>query len=122
VITNKVTLNREQLFALPKLKYIGVTATGYNIVDVARSSARRAGDQRPAYGTRSVAQHTFALLLELTQHVGHHAQTVRESRWVRSADWCYWERPLVELAGLTLGIVGYGRIGQAVADWRRPSG
>jgi len=116
VITNKVALNREQLFALPKLKYIGVTATGYNIVDVA--AARQRGvlvTNVPAYGTRSVAQHTFALLLELTQHVGHHAQTVRESRWVRSQDWCYWERPLAELAGLTLGIVGYGRIGQAVA-------
>jgi len=116
VITNKVALNREQLLALPKLKYIGVTATGYNIVDVA--AARQRGvlvTNVPAYGTRSVAQHTFALLLELTQHVGHHAQTVRESRWVRSQDWCYWERPLAELAGLTLGIVGYGRIGQAVA-------
>jgi glycerate dehydrogenase len=66
-------------------------------------------------GTRSVAQHTFALLLELTQHVGHHAQSVRDGRWVRSVDWCYWDKPLIELDGLTMGIVGYGRIGQATA-------
>ena len=68
----------------------------------------------PAYGTRSVAQTTLALLLELTQHVVHHAQTVRESRWSRSLDWCYWDTPLIELDGLVLGIIGYGRIGQAV--------
>jgi glycerate dehydrogenase len=116
VISNKVALNREQIFALPKLRYLGVTATGYNIVDAA--AARERGvlvTNVPAYGTASVAQHAFALLLELTQHVGHHAQTVRESRWVHSPDWCYWDRPLVELDGLTLGIVGYGRIGQATA-------
>src|ERR1043166_3077092 len=115
VITNKVSFPREHILALPKLKYIGVTATGYNIIDVA--TARERGvvvTNVPTYGTRSVAQHTFALLLELTQHVGHHARTVRESRWVRSVDWCYWDRPLVELDGLTLGVVGFGRIGQAV--------
>ncbi len=116
VITNKVPFRREEIFALPKLKYIGVTATGYNIIDV--HAARERGTlvtNVPTYGTRSVAQHTFALLLELTQQIGHHAQTVRESRWVRSPDWCYWDRPLVELDSLTLGIVGYGRIGRAVA-------
>jgi glycerate dehydrogenase len=116
LITNKVALGREHLFALPKLRYVGVTATGYNIVDVA--AARERGvtvTNVPAYGTRSVAQHTFALLLELTQHAGHHAQTVRDSRWVRSPDWSYWDQPLVELDGLTMGVVGYGRIGQAVA-------
>jgi glycerate dehydrogenase len=115
-ITNKFVLHRDQILALPRLKYIGVTATGYNIVDVA--TARERGvvvTNVPAYGTRSVAQHTFALLLELTQHVGHHARTVRDGRWVRSPDWCYWDQPLVELDGLTMGIVGYGRIGQAVA-------
>jgi len=76
----------------------------------------------PAYGTDSVAQATFALLLELTNRVGHHAETVREGRWNRSPDFCYWDFPLVELAGLNLGIVGYGRIGQAVAKIGRAFG
>jgi len=116
VITNKAIVHRPQIEAMPKLKYIGVTATGYNVVDV--EAARKQNiivTNVPTYGTRSVAQHTFALLLELTQHAGHHAQTVRDGRWVRSADWCYWDKPLIELDGLTMGIVGYGRIGQAVA-------
>jgi glycerate dehydrogenase len=116
VITNKALLHRAQIEAMPKLKYIGVTATGYNVVDI--EAAKERGivvSNVPLYGTRSVAQHTFALLLELTQHVGHHAQTVRDGRWVRSEDWCYWDKPLIELDGLTMGIVGYGRIGQATA-------
>jgi len=116
VITNKAILHRAQIEALPKLKYIGVTATGYNVVDI--DAAKERGIvvcNVPLYGTRSVAQHTFALLLELTQHVGHHAQTVCDGRWVRSVDWCYWDKPLIELDGLTMGIVGYGRIGQATA-------
>jgi glycerate dehydrogenase len=116
IVTNKVVLRREHMEALPKLKYIGVTATGYNIVDTAVARERGVTVTNvPAYGTPSVAQHTFALLLELTQHVGHHAETVRAGRWAHSPDWCYWDRPLVELDGLTMGIVGYGRIGQAVA-------
>jgi glycerate dehydrogenase len=117
IITNKVMLGREQFQSLAKLRYIGVTATGYNIIDVA--AARERGvtvTNVPAYGTRSVAQHTLALLLELAQHVGHHARTVRDGAWVQSPDWCYWERPLLELDGLTMGIVGYGRIGRAVGD------
>ncbi len=116
VITNKAVLHRPQIEAMPRLKYIGVTATGYNIVDVAAAKERGIlVTNVPTYGTRSVAQHTFALLLELTQHAGHHAQTVRDGRWVRSADWCYWDKPLIEMDALTMGIVGYGRIGQAVA-------
>jgi glycerate dehydrogenase len=116
VVTNKFILHRDQILALPKLKYIGVTATGYNIVDTVCAGERGiVVTNVPSYGTRSVAQHTFALLLELTQHVGHHARTVRDGRWTRSADWCYWDQPLVELDGLIIGIVGYGRIGQAVA-------
>ena len=116
VITNKAVLHRPQIDALPKLNYIGVTATGYNVVDI--DAAKERGiivTNVPTYGTRSVAQHTFALLLELTQHVGHHAQSVRDGRWVNSLDWCYWDKPLVELDGLTMGIVGYGRIGHATA-------
>lgn len=117
VFTNKVVLGRREIEQLPKLKYIGVLATGYNVVDVA--AARERGivvTNIPAYGTRSVAQMTFALLLELTQHVGHHAASVREGRWSRNQDFCYWDFPLLELAGLTMGLVGLGRIGKSVAE------
>ena len=117
VLTNKTVLTREQIHSLPKLRYIGVLATGYNIVDIA---AAREGNipvtNVPTYGTRSVAQHTLALLLELTQHVGHHARTVRDGRWTNCPDFCYWDYPLIELDGLTMGIVGLGRIGGAVAE------
>jgi len=117
ILTNKTVLTREQIHSLPKLRYIGVLATGYNIVDIA---AAREGDipvtNVPTYGTRSVAQHTLALLLELTQHVGHHARTVRDGRWTNCPDFCYWDYPLIELDGLTMGIVGLGRIGGAVAE------
>jgi glycerate dehydrogenase len=117
VLTNKTVLNRETILKLPKLKYIGVLATGYNVVDIAAARERNVPVANiPAYGTKSVAQMTFALLLEMTQHVGHHAQTVAEGRWTRSPDFCYWDHPLIELEGLTMGIVGYGRIGQAVGD------
>lgn len=116
VLTNKTIISREQIEGLPSLKYIGVLATGYNIVDAAAARARNIPVTNvPTYGTKSVAQMTFALLLELTQHVGHHAQTARDGRWSKSLDFCYWDFPLVELDGLVLGIVGYGRIGQAVA-------
>lgn len=117
VLTNKTMLDAKSLQALPNLRYIGVLATGYNVVDVV--AARQQGvavTNIPAYGTRSVAQHVFALLLELTQHAGHHATTVRDGRWSASPDWCYWDRPLIELEGLCIGIVGFGRIGQAVAS------
>ena len=117
VLTNKVPLNRAWMETVPQLKYVGVTATGYNIVDVAAAREREIiVTNVPTYGTRSVAQMTFALLLELTQHVGHHAQTVREGRWTRSPDFCYWDFPLIELDGLTMGIIGHGRIGRSVSD------
>jgi glycerate dehydrogenase len=123
VLTNKTVLNREHIAGLSQLKYIGVLATGFNIVDVAAARDRGAiVTNVPTYGTRSVAQMTLALLLELTQHVGHHAQTVQQGRWARSPDFCYWDYPLVELDGLILGIVGFGRIGQAVAELARAFG
>lgn len=123
ILTNKTPLSNEVLLQLPALRYIGVLATGYNVVDGAAARARQIPVTNvPVYGTRSVAQHVFALLLELTQHTGHHAATVREGRWTRSPDWCYWDRPLIELDGLTLGIVGYGRIGSAVAQIGRAFG
>ena len=116
ILTNKVVLDREIIAALPKLRYLGVLATGYNVVDTAAARERGISVTNiPDYGTRSVAQHTFALLLELTHHVGHHAQTVRDGRWSRSADFCYWDFPLLELDGLTLGIIGFGKIGREVA-------
>jgi glycerate dehydrogenase len=117
ILVNKIVLNREAIAALPLLKYIGVTATGYNIIDIAAARERKiVVTNVPSYGTRSVAQMTFALLLELTQHVGHHARTVREGRWSACPDFCYWDYPLIELDTLTLGIVGLGRIGRAMAQ------
>lgn len=123
VLTNKTPLTRETIAALPRLKCIGVLATGYNIVDVA--AARERGIpvcNVPEYGTPNVAQATFALLLELTNRVGRHAELVRAGRWSSCPDFCFWEGELVELSGLTLGIVGYGRIGRAVATVGRAFG
>ncbi len=116
LLTNKTVLDGRVLAQLPNLKYIGVLATGYNVVDT--QAARRRNipvTNIPTYGTQSVAQMTFAHVLELTQRVGHHAQSVREGRWSTAPDWCYWDHPLIELEGLIFGIIGFGRIGQAVA-------
>lgn len=116
VITNKAPITREMINALPDLKYIGVTATGYNIVDVA--AAKEHGiivSNVPGYGSPAVAQLVFALLLELANHVGLHAQTVKEGRWQSCPDFSYWDKPVVELCGRTLGIIGYGDIGASVA-------
>jgi len=116
VLTNKVVLGATELAALPDLRYIGVLATGYNVVDV--SAARERGivvTNVPAYSTPSVAQHVFALLLELTRGAGRHAALVRQGRWSSSPDFAFWEGAQVELAGLTFGIVGFGAIGRAVA-------
>jgi glycerate dehydrogenase len=116
ILTNKTPISAEALKQLPALRYIGVLATGHNVVDVTAARVRGIPVTNiPAYGTQSVAQHTIALLLELTNHVGLHARGVRDGAWARSPDFCYWERPLIELAGRTLAIVGPGRIGQAVA-------
>jgi len=116
VLTNKTLLSRGVIAALPRLKCICVLATGYNVVDVA--AAKEHGVtvcNVPEYSTPNVAQAVLALLLELTNRTGHHDRTVHEGRWAACEDFCYWDGELVELAGLTLGIVGYGRIGQAVA-------
>lgn len=123
VLTNKVPFDAERMARLPELKYIGVLATGYNIIDTA--AARERGivvTNVPAYATRSVAQLVMALVLELAHHVGHHARTVREGRWTASKDFAYWDWPLVELEGLVMGIVGFGRTGRAVADLARAFG
>lgn len=123
VLTNKTELGRAEITALPGLRMIGVLATGTNVVDLA--AARERGVpvcNVPEYSTPNVVQATFALLLELTNRVGHHDATVRAGRWSACPDFCYWDGDLVELAGLTLGIVGYGRIGRAVAAAGRAFG
>tara|TARA_B100000686_G_scaffold349767_1_gene443928 strand:- start:1220 stop:2173 length:954 start_codon:yes stop_codon:yes gene_type:complete len=113
VMTNKVTLSREVLDQLPDLKYIGVQATGFNVVDIEAARERNIPVTNiPTYGTASVSQMVFAHVLNLTQRVAHHARTVTEGRWSECRDFCYWDFPLRELDGLTLGIVGFGRIGQ----------
>ena len=115
-LTNKVVLDAETLGQLPDLRYVGVIATGYNVVDVVAAKERGiVVSNVPAYSTMSVAQLTFALLLELTQQVGHHAQSVRGGNWVKSPDFAYWDFPLIELDGLTLGLIGFGAIAQATA-------
>ena len=117
VLTNKVVLSGDRIERLDALRYIGVLATGYNIVDVAAASERGIlVTNVPTYGTRSVAQMVFAHVLNLTQRVAQHAAGVREGRWSRCEDFCYWDYPLTELAGLTMGVVGFGRIGRAVAE------
>ena len=116
VLVNKVSLSRETLDQLPDLRFIGVLAPGYNIVDVEAAAERGIPVCNvPTYGTQSVAQMAFAHILNLTQHVAHHAETVKAGRWAESDDWCYWDFPLIELMGLTLGVVGYGRIGRQSA-------
>jgi glycerate dehydrogenase len=123
VLTNKCAIRDTTLAQLPRLRYIGVLATGHNVIDSVAARARGITVTNvPSYGTRSVAQHTFALILEFTNRAGHHARSVAEGRWTRNPDWCYWDHPLVELDGLTLGIVGWGRIGRAVADLGRAFG
>lgn len=116
VLTNKAPLSSETISQLQQLKYIGVLATGFNIIDVA--AAKQCGivvTNVPRYGTDSVAQTAFSHILNLTQHIAHHAASVRAGTWSKSDDWCYWEMPLLELSGQTLGIIGFGRIGRAVA-------
>ena len=117
VLINKIILSRAVLGELPALRYVGVTATGYNVVDVSAAGERGiVVTNVPAYSTSSVAQMVFAHVLNLAQRVGDHAETVRRGRWGACEDFCYWDYPLVELAGLTMGIVGLGRIGRAVAE------
>ncbi len=116
VLTNKTLLTRTEIAQLPQLQYIGVLATGYNVVDIQAASERKIPVTNvPAYGTQSVAQMVIALLLELTRHVGLHAQGVRDGRWSHQADFCYWDKPPIALESLTMGIVGLGAIGQTVA-------
>ena len=117
IFTNKTPLDEATLNQLPNLKFISVLATGFNIVDIA--VAKKNGvvvSNVPGYGTPSVVQLTFALLLELTLHVQRHSDSVRDGKWARSVDFSFWDYPLIELAGKTMGIIGFGSIGETVAD------
>lgn len=116
VLTNKTVLNRQIFARCPTIKYIGVLATGYNIVDII--AAKEYGitvTNIPEYGTDTVAQYTMALLLELCHHVGAHAESVRKGDWSRCPDFCYWNFPQIELGQKVIGIIGYGKIGRKVA-------
>lgn len=114
VILNKTPLSRAAMDVCPNLKFVTVLATGYNIVDC--EAAREKGvivANVPSYGTQSVSQFAFALLLEICHHVAHHDRAVHDGRWSSNPDWCFWDYPLIELAGKTMGIIGFGRIGQS---------
>ncbi|MCB7318167.1 D-2-hydroxyacid dehydrogenase [Lacrimispora sp. 210928-DFI.3.58] len=116
VYTNKTPITAETIAKCPSMKFIGVLATGYNVVDTA--AAKEAGvivTNIPTYGTDAVAQYAIALLLELCHHVGEHSECVRAGEWTNNQDWCFWKHPLVELAGKTFGVIGFGRIGQRTA-------
>lgn len=116
LLTNKTLLSKATIDALPELKYIGVLATGYNVVDTEAARARGIPVTNvPSYGPESVAQMAMAHVLNLSRRVAHHAQTVRDNRWADNQDWCYWDFPQIELTGKTLGIVGLGTIGLATA-------
>jgi glycerate dehydrogenase len=117
VLTNKTPLTAQSLSRLDRLKFISVTATGYNVVDVVAAAARSIPVSNvPEYGTDTVAQHTIAMLLELCNRVGVHDQSVHRGDWARSPDWSYTVAPLVELRGKRLGIIGFGRIGRRVGQ------
>ncbi len=117
ILTNKVPLTPAVFDALPDLQFVSVTATGYNVVDTEAASARDIPVSNiPVYGTDSVAQYAMALLLELCHHVGHHDNAVHRGGWKDSGYWSFWETPLMELAGKTIGLIGFGRIGQRVGE------
>jgi len=117
VLTNKVLITRKVIESCPSIRYIGVLSTGCNVID--RAAAAEHGitiSNIPAYSTDSVAQMTMALLLEICCHAGHHSDAVREGRWSECQDFCFWDYPLIELSGKTFGVIGYGNIGQRVAE------
>ncbi len=114
VYTNKTPITKETLDACTNIKFIGVLATGYNVVDVDTAKAKGIPVTNvPTYGTDAVGQFAMAMLLEICHHVAHHSDAVHEGRWENNQDWCFWDYPLIELSGKTMGVIGFGRIGQS---------
>ena len=114
VYTNKTPLTREVFEACPSIRFVGVLATGYNVIDIGAARERNITVANvPTYGTDAVGQFAIGLLLEICHHIGHHDQAVHAGAWEKNPDWCFWDYPLIELAGKTMGVVGFGRIGQA---------
>lgn len=123
VVTNKTPIPCSVLDACPSIRMIALLATGYNVVDVAAAHEKGVPVCNvPAYGTAAVAQFAIAMLLEICHHVAAHSQAVHEGRWASSVDWCFWDYPLIELAGKTMGVIGFGRIGQQTAAIARAMG
>ena len=123
VFVNKVPISRRVLDACPNIKFISVLATGYNVIDVKAAAEKGIPVSNvPSYGTAAVAQFAMALLLEVCHHVAHHSEAVHAGRWAANPDWCFWDYPLIELAGKTMGIIGFGRIGQATGRIARAMG
>lgn len=114
VVMNKTPISKDTMDRCPNIKLIAVLATGYNVVDYTYAKEKGIPVVNvPTYGTASVSQYSIALLLEICHHIGHHSESVHAGNWANNADWCYWDYPLIELEGKTIGIIGFGRIGQA---------
>ena len=117
ILSNKTVLGEKEFAQLPSLRFLSLLATGYNVIDTVAAKKRGITVSNiPTYGTSSVSQMAFAHILEFCHHVQHHSDETKKGRWAENSDWCFWDFPLVELAGKTMGVIGFGRIGQATGD------